>query len=85
MPSIGNVNLTVICAAELKATRQRPLSLLDELIAVTKGTDTKPLPAITQVVCVFSIVDGVVKAGLASVAIVTDPQRNCRAINCNCY
>jgi hypothetical protein len=45
------------------------------LIAVTKGTDTKLPPAITQVVCVFSIVDGVidVKVGLDSVAIVTDP------------
>ena len=78
VPSTGNVNFTVICDAELKATSSAAtLAPVDELIAVTKGTVTKLPPAITQVVCVFSIVDGVIdeKVGLDSVAIVTDPPR----------
>ena len=59
MPSIGNVP-TVICDAELKVTSSAAtLSSCDELIAAPKAV-TKPPPAITQVVCVFSIVDGVI-------------------------
>ena len=56
------------------ATTVAPVELL---IAVTKGTDTKLPPAIVQVVCVFSIVDGVidVKVGLVSVVKVIDPPR----------
>ena len=45
------------------------------LIAVTNGTDTKLVPAITQVVCAFVITDGVTdeKVGLVSVVKVIDP------------
>ena len=66
----------MICDAELKATSSADtLAPVDELIAVTSGTDTKLPPAITQVVCEFSITFGVidVKVGLVSVVKVIDP------------
>ena len=78
VPSTGKVNLTVILVADendtSSATTVAPVELL---IAVTQGTDTKLVPAIVQVVCVFSIVDGVIdeKVGLVSVVKVIDPPR----------
>ena len=76
VPSTGKVNLAVILVADendtSSATTVAPVELL---IAVTKGTDTKLVPAIVQVVCVFSIVDGVIElnVGLVSVVKVIDP------------
>ena len=78
MPSTGKVNLTVICDAELKATSSADtLAPVDELIAVTRGTDTNVPPAITQVVCAFVITFGVIEenVGLVSVVSVIDPPK----------
>ena len=78
VPSTGKVNLTVICDAELKATSSADtLAPVDELIAVTRGTDTNVPPAITQVVCAFVITFGVIdeNVGLVSVVSVIDPPK----------
>ena len=78
MPSTGKVNLAVILVADenetSSATTCAPVELL---IAVTKGIDTKLVPAIVQVVCAFVITEGVIdeKVGLVSVVKVIDPPR----------
>ena len=72
------VNFAVMLVAEVKATSSATICApVEELIAVTKGTDTKFVPAIVTVVCALVITLGVTeeKVGLTSVTKVIDPPK----------
>ena len=78
MPSTAIVNFAVMLVAELKDTSSATMVAPEvEFTAVTKGTDTKLVPAIVSVACAFVITvgDTELKVGLVSPCIVTLPPR----------
>ena len=59
MPSIGNVKVAIISVALVKATESAvTIAPEDELIASTKGIETKLVPVIVTAVDVFSTTEG---------------------------
>ena len=59
MPSIGNVKVAIISVALVNATESAvTIAPEDELIASTKGIETKLVPVIVTAVDVFSTTEG---------------------------
>ena len=77
VPSTPKVKFAVIDVALVNVTELAAVTTPVELIASTCGIDTKLVPAITTLVAVFSIVDGLtpVIVGLVSPT-VTDPPKD---------
>ena len=67
MPSIGNVKVATISVEPVNATESAvTIAPVDELIASTKGIETKLVPVIVTAVEVFSITEGEILAIVGS-------------------